>query len=182
MKWTILIFFLIFSTISSCQITSEGVFSELSRDYSPDSSKYILKYNYAQGAWDGGRVCLITIVNTRDTFQREKHKSLSSLDIDNIYWKGNDTILIKESFTEFLSHGESVLNDSVLNDVKIKIIQKDPIDGSYTRKIIYQETSPNKRYNLIAYRYVKPENSHYFLNISIINISDQGFLIKKCFM
>lgn len=172
MKWTVPILFLIFTAITSCQIMPEGTFSELSRDYSPDSTKYILKYNYAQGAWDGGRIWLFTIVDARDTFQREKHYSYSSLDVDNIYWKGNDTVVVVESFTEYLSHGKSLLKDTSMSAVRIKVTQKDLIDKSYTRKIIYQETSPNKQYNLIAYRYIKPENGHYFLNISIININD----------
>ena len=172
MKWTVHILFLIFTTITSCQIIPKETFSELSRDYSSDSSKYILKYNYAQGAWDGGRIWLFTIVHAKDTFQREKHHPYSSLDVDNIYWKGSDTVLIEESFTEYLSNGKSLLKDTIMSAVKIKIIQKDPIDEFYKRKIIYQEISPNKQYNLIAYRYVKPENGHYFLNISIVNIND----------
>jgi len=56
--------------------------------------------------------------------------------------------------------------------VTVKIIHKDPIDTSFTRKIFYRDTSPNGKYDLVVYKYVKPVNGNYFLNISIINKGD----------
>lgn len=64
------------------------------------------------------------------------------------------------------------MNDTALNGVKIKIIHKGPIDTSFTRKIFYQNTSPSGKYNLIVYKYVKPVNGNYFLNISVLNKGD----------
>jgi hypothetical protein len=165
-------FFLACMTVASC-ITSPGTFTEFSRTYSPDSSKFLLKYDYVQGAWDGGRSSSVTILNSTDSVKPGNIKySYSSYDYDKIYWKGNDTVIIEDKYTEFISQGKSPLNDTILNDVTVKIIHKDPIDTSFTRKIFYRDTSPNGKYDLVVYKYVKPVKGNNFLNISIINKGD----------
>ena len=177
MKITILTFafFIVCVTIASC-ITSPETFTEFSRTYSPDSSKFLLSYDYVQGAWDGGRSSSVAILNSTDSVKTENIKySYSTYDFDKIYWKGNDTILIEDKYTEFISQGKSPLKDTVLNGVIIKIVHKDPIDTSFTRKIFYQEISPNGKYDLIVYKYVKPVNGIYFLNV----LTDQQKIIKR---
>lgn len=165
-------FFLVCVTIVSC-ITSPGTFTEFSRTYSPDSLKFLLKYDFVQGAWGGGRSTLTTILNSADSVKPENIKySFSSYDYDKIYWKGNDTVIIEDKYTEFISQGKSPLNDTTLNGITIKIIHKDLIDTSFARKIFYRDTSPNGKYDLIVYKYVKPINGNYFLNISVINKGD----------
>jgi len=165
-------FFAVCLTATSC-ITSPGTFTELSRTYSPDSSKFLLRYGYVQGAWDRGRSSSVTILNSADSVKPANIKySYSSYDYDKIYWKGSDTVIIEDKYTEFISQGKSSLNDTVLNGIAIKIIHKDPIDSSFTRKIFYQGTSPNGKYNLIVYKYVKPGDGNYFLNISVLNKGD----------
>jgi hypothetical protein len=170
-RW-ILTFLILSVTIASC-ITSSGTFTEFSRTYSPDSSKFLLSYDYVQGAWDGGRSSSVAILNSTDSVKPDNIKySYSTYDFDKIYWKGNDTILIEDKYTEFISQGISRLKDTILNSVTVKIIHKDPIDTSFTRKIFYRDTSPNGKYDLVVYKYVKPVNGNYFLNISIINQGD----------
>lgn len=182
-KWTF-IFFLFSVVLASC-ITSPGTFTEFSRTYSPDSTKFLLKYNYVQGAWDGGRIWAVTILNSTDSVKPANIKySYSSLDLNKIYWKNNDTVVIEEKYTEFISQGKSNLRDTILDGVAIKVIQRDPIDTSFTRKIFYRDTSPNGDYDLIVYKYVKSVNGNYFLNISIINKGDSvpkfgNFYISK---
>jgi hypothetical protein len=164
---------------------SPGTFTPSSKTYSPDSTKFLLRYDYPQGAWDGGRTWSVTILNATDSVKPENIKySYSSLDFDNIYWKGNDTVILEEKYTEFISEGKSNLKDTMFNGVAIKVIQRDPIDSSFTRKIFYRDTSPNDKYDLIVYKYVKPVNDNYFLNISIINKGDSipkfgNFYISK---
>ena len=165
--------FIVCVTVASCTFTSPGTFTEFSRTYSPDSSKFLLKYDYVQGAWDGGRSSSVTILKSTYSVKPDNIKySYSSYDYDKIYWKGNDTVLIEDKYTEFISQSKSPLNDTTLNGVTVKIIHKDPIDTSFTRKIFYQDTSPNGKYDLIVYKYVKPVNGNYFLNISVINKGD----------
>ena len=165
-------FLIVCVTIVSC-ITSPGTFTEFSRTYSPDSSKFLLNYDYVQGAWDGGRSSSFTILNSSDSVKHENIKySFSTYDFDKIYWNGNDTVLIEDKYTEYISQGKSPLKDTTLNGVIVKIIHRDPIDSSYARKIFYREPSPNGKYELVVYKHVKPENGNYALNISVVNKGD----------
>jgi hypothetical protein len=170
----LLIILIFLTTLISCvfDFTSEGTYRELSRVYNSDSSKYLLTYLYSQGAWDGDRSSLTTILNRNDSIDKINQYSFSSYDFDKISWQGNDTILVAEKYTEFISRGQATLKDTILNGVVVKIIHIDPIDTSFTRKIFYRETSPDGKHDLIVYKYVKPENGNYFLNISIINTGD----------
>ena len=136
--WINILFLFDIMIFISCDFTSPGEFTELSKGFSPDSSRFILKYYYAQGAWDGGRTYLVTVLNSVDSINPSLIKfSFNSLDFDNIYWKNNDSIIVEEKFTEFISQGTHRLNDTVLDNINFKIILKDPIDSSFTRKIFY---------------------------------------------
>ena len=172
MRWVILTVLIYLIIDLSCNFSSPGTYTEYSKTYSPDSTRFILKWDYAQGAWDGGRTWMVSIVKTTDSARKENHYSLSSLDFDDIHWKGNDTVVVAENFTNVLSENKSNLKDTLFDGVYIKIIAKDPIDTSFSRKIIYQESSPNEKYKLYVYRYVKAPNKMSFLNISIVNKND----------
>lgn len=184
LKLTLIILTITFG-LASCDFTnSPGTYTEISRVYSPDSSKYLLTYRYEQGAWDGSRTSFTTILNAADIFKQGASFSYSSLDFDNISWSGNNTIIIAEKFTEFVSNNKSNLRDTILNGIVVKVKQIDPIDSSFQRKIFYRDTSPNGKYDLVVYKYVKPVNGNYFLNISIINQGDSipkfgNFYISK---
>lgn len=184
LKLTLIILTITFGLLGCDFTNSPGTYTEISRVYSPDSSKYLLTYRYEQGAWDGSRTSFTTILNVADTFKQGENFSYSSLDFDNIFWSGNDTVIIAEKFTEFVSNNKSNLRDTILNGVVIEVKQIDPIDSSFHRKIFYRDTSPNNKYDLIVYKYVKPVNGNYFLNISIINQGDSipkfgNFYISK---
>lgn len=163
---------IIWVTIASC-ITSPGTFTEFSRTYSPDSSKFLLNYAYVQGAWDGGRSSAVAILNSSDSLKPENITySFSSYDFDRIYWKDNHTVLIEDKYTEYISQGKSPLKDTVVNGVIIKIIHRDPIDSSFARKVLFRETSPNGKHDLVVYKYVNLLKGNYVLNISVINNGD----------
>jgi hypothetical protein len=88
------------------------------------------------------------------------------------------------SSRKFVSNNKSTLRDTILNGVVIKVEQIDPIDTSFQQKIFYQAPSPNGKYDLIVYQYVKPANGNYFLNISVVNQGDSipkfgNFYISK---
>ncbi len=184
LKITLIILAIVFG-LSSCDFTTSlGNFIEISRVYSPDSSKYLLTYRYEQGAWDGSRTACTTILKAADTFKQGASFSYSSLDFDKIFWCGNDTVIIAEKFIEYISNNKSNLQDTILNGVAVQVKQIDPIDSTFQRKIFYQETSPNGKYDLFVYKYVKPASGNYFLNISIINQGDSipkfgNFYISK---
>lgn len=174
MKRSFLLLAFVVISLTAC-IISPGAFQELSRKYASDSSKYLLSYEYAQGPWDGGRSWLITVMQATDSVSgANKFRTFSNNDIDSMYWKGNDTVVIHEKYAHYISRGKSAFESSLfkINGAYIKIIQKDPIDSAYTRKIYYREVSPGGRYEVVVYRYVKPENHYYFLNVSVIPKGD----------
>ena len=175
MKMPGLIIIIVFVLLwTACfDLTTKGTFTVADRVYSPDSSRYLLKYEYVQGAWDGGRTWMATILRKGDSADPKNIQfSYSNLDFDDLYWKTNDTMILEERFTEFVANGRSQLRDTVLNGVTIHVIQRDPIDTSYRRKIFYRETSPDGKHELYVYKYVKPVNGNYFLNVSIVNAGD----------
>lgn len=173
MKLTLLLTLISLTTLNSCiSDLSKGTYRELDRVYNSDSSKYLLTYVFSQDAWDGDRSSLTTILNRNDSIDKINQYSFNSDDFDKLSWQGNDTILVAEKYTEYISKGKSTLKDTILNGVVVKIVHIDPIDTSFTRKIFYQETSPDGKHDLIVYRYIKPENGNYFLNISIIKTGD----------
>jgi hypothetical protein len=59
-----------------------------------------------------------------------------------------------------------------LNGVIVQVVLKDPIDSSYSKKIIYREMSPDKQHELIVYKYDKPGKKRDLLNVSVINKND----------
>ncbi|MBC9915584.1 hypothetical protein [Chitinophaga varians] len=151
-------------------------FEVYSKRYSPDSSKYLLAYNRAfGGAWDGGRDWYLTVMKATDSvYEAEKFRVLSNQDIDSLYWKGNDTLVIHEKYEHYIGRGKSAFGSNLfkINDAYIQIVQKDPVNSAYTRKIYYREVSPSGRYELVVYRYVKPQNHYYPLHVSVIPKGD----------
>ncbi len=164
--------FLIFISIL---ITSCGSYVEYGKTYCSDSSKYLLKYDYNIGATDGGRDWRIAILHSSDPAKyRLSKNSISNKMFDNIYWKGNDTVIVEENYIELMREGKSNFKNSIftINNIPVKVIQKDPLDSTYTRQIIYQKTSPNKQYDLIIYRYSKPERGSATIHISVVHKND----------
>ena len=164
--------FLIFVSIL---IASCGSYVEYNRTYCSDGSKYLLKYDYNIGATDGGRDWRIAFLHSTDPAKyRLSKNSISNRTFDDIYWKGNDTVIIEENYIEFMREGKSNFKDSIItiNTVPVKIIQKDPLDFSYTRQIIYQKTSPDNQYDLIIYRYSKPDKNNITVHMSVVHKND----------
>jgi len=168
-----LLFFLVVPWTSCFTITSPGKFSEIRRTYSPDSARFLLEYHYIQGAWDGDRTWSATILKRGDSVDPKNFVfSYTNWDFDRLYWKNSDTLVLEDKFTDFIADGTSRLTDTILEGVTIHVIHRDPIDSSYTRKIFYQATSPTGKYELYVYKYVKPVNGNYFLNISVVKAGD----------
>jgi len=161
------------SAFLSCNFVFGPKFTERSRTYSPDSTKFLLNYFNNFADWDTLRPEEITILDGKTKVKPENIRYFyTSYDVDHVFWKGSDTVVIEENYASFISNGKSSLKDTVLNDVYVKIVQRDPIDTSFTRKIFIRETSPDEKHELIVYKYVKPDPGNYFLNISVINKGD----------
>jgi len=158
-------------TITSCN-PYQIKLRESSRTYSPDSTKYLLRYDKV--SWDGYPFPYVTILNSSDNVSSSDLKSsYSKWDIDTIYWKNNDTAIIEEPYTDFITRGVPGLKDTVLNKVASKVIQRDPIDTTYKRKMVYHSISPNGQYELEAYKYLQVGQRNFYLNVSIVARGDK---------
>lgn len=169
----LLLLLLVLPWTSCLNFISPGTFTERGRIYSPDSANFILEYGYVQGAWDGGRTWSATILKKGDSVDPKNFVfSYTNWDFDRLYWKNSDTVILEAKFTDFIADGGSKLSDTTFEGVTIHVMERDPIDSSYTRKIFYQAISPSGKYELYVYKYVKPVNGNYFLNISVVKAGD----------
>jgi hypothetical protein len=143
--------------------------------FCPDSSKYLLKYDHNIGATDGGSDWRVAFLHSDDPAKfRLLTNSISNKWFDKIYWKGNDTVIVEENYIEVMREGKSNFNDSIfaINNIQVKVIQRDPLDDTYSRRIIYQKTSPNNQDDLIIYRYVKKGREDVVVHISVVHKND----------
>jgi hypothetical protein len=162
---------LFIACITSCDPKSSEL-HESSRTYSPDGSKYIL--NFDRLVWDGFPTPFVTILNSSaNVHNSDIKRSWSKWDIDTIYWRGNDTVIIEEPFIDYMTRGVAGLKDTTYDNVMVKVIQRDPIDSSYKKEIVYYSVSPDKYYELEVYKYVKAGQKNYYINVSIVRKGDK---------
>ena len=60
------------------------------------------------------------------------------------------------------------ITDTKINDVFVKVSHLDYIDPDYHLRIEHRETSPDGKYELIAYWYLKDDHNLNFIHISVI--------------
>jgi len=160
-----------------------GSFREASRTYSPDNSKYLLRYYFIEVPWAAGAHLSLSVLNSTQPIRHSnkyrlipgERNSYKHSYIDAVYWKDNDTLIAVENFMEFKRRGKSVFKESIfsLNGVIVKVeLSKDPIDSTYERNIVYREISPDRQKELVVYTYVNPGKYYNYFNISVINVND----------
>ncbi|WP_168860106.1 hypothetical protein [Chitinophaga oryzae] len=113
---------LCFVFLAACNITPVGPVEELSRSYSPDSSKCLLFYQHQQGAWDGDHACLVTIIKATDTLTAtEKSPAVAVYYLDSVYWKANDSAVILEKYTASVHKGQPPYRDTTIRGISIQV-------------------------------------------------------------
>lgn len=118
----ILSLYLCFLSLAACDVTPVGPVEELSRSYCPDSSRYLLFYHRQQGAWDGDRACLATVMKAGDSIKTtEKPPSVVIYYLDSAYWKKNDSLVILEKYTEYIHKGQPSSRDTMIKGVNVQI-------------------------------------------------------------
>ncbi len=121
MKSIVIIFIVAFG-ITACDFSlsdKKYFVTEVSRIYSPDSSKFISQYFITSGAFDGSNTINTSILSKEDTLKPETFGFLS-LEFDTIYWKGNDTIFVSPKSSEFKNY-KTDFKDTVIKGVIDKI-------------------------------------------------------------
>jgi len=140
------------------------------RIYSPDSSKLILSYNFDIGA-PGYTRTHTAIVNVADTV-----KKLSQFDIPYDYvpvnWIDNNTVKVRVNVLPYIRKNKKFVQKfNEIDNIKMKVFEDDYTgDG----KIIVErrDTSPNKEYEIIAFRYIYHPELMNVLHISIVKVGE----------
>jgi len=142
-------------------------FVENYREFSPDSSMVLINYNLDLGGL-GYDQAVTAILKASDTTKDLMPFSLPNMLIDT-KWIDNKTIAAKINIIPSLRAGNKLkINDTEINDVRIKVSAFDYIEPNYHLQIEHKETSPDGKYELVAYRYLKDNSNLNFIHISVI--------------
>ncbi|MFL5739127.1 MAG: hypothetical protein ACJ75B_02840 [Flavisolibacter sp.] len=147
-------------------------FYEISRQYSPDSSKVLITYGWDEGATGRGEVGT-AVLHIGDTSKNIQPFTLPWYTYNNVHWIQNDTVEVFLDYLQKMRHRDfTTARDSLVNNIPIKFSYKDLIDDSYKRDTLLSQLSPDGKYNLVVYRYTKTGMRDNFLNISVVNPLD----------
>ncbi len=166
-------FIIVVIFIASCNSTaknqvymSDKDFVEHERQYSPDKSMLILTYSVDIGAFgygNGGKAVLKP---------SDMSKNLKEFDLPpkliQVKWINNKTISAGIDIIPSIRSGEKIeISDTEVNGIKIRVSAVDFIQETSHLQIEYRETSPDGRYELVAYRYYF-ESDMSFIHVSVI--------------
>ena len=142
-------------------------FVEFARVPSPDSSMLLLSYGIDQGAFGTGNAGT-AVLKLSDTSKNLRLFTLSN-SFDRLHWLDNKTISAKYDTIPFVRSGEpSNFKDLEVNGVKVRVSSYDYIEPNSKQIIEHQETSPNGKYELVAYRYMNDIHNLNFIHVSVI--------------
>lgn len=175
MKITFFCLLIITTIFSSCifeerkkeVFITDKDFVENSKSFSPDSTMVLLNYSLDLGALGYGQRGTAILKTT------EINGELSQFTLPNIYsnvkWLTNNVVEAKFDIIPSIRSGQKVvLKDKLINHIIVKIKPLDYISDSADLEIVYRDTSPNKKFELVAYRYNNDEQNYGFVNVSII--------------
>ena len=175
------LFFLFLTTLISCNlyddrkeevlITDEDYYENY-REYSPNKKMLLINYSIDLGAFGYGQ-CGTAILKPSDTL-----KNLRKFTIANNYirlkWVDNKTINARVDVLDKIRNGEKIeLKNFEFNKLKILVSKLDYIENDYHLEIVKRETSPNRKYEMVAYRYLKNKQNIHFIHISIIKKGEE---------
>ena len=151
---------------------SDKDFVEFDRKYSPDSSMILLNYGIDLGAFGYGRA-VMAILRLDDTVKNLRLFTLPNK-FHSCNWIDNKTVSAIFDTIPFVRSGERPnYQDTKVNGVKVKMYSYDYIEPNSERKIELRETSPNGRYELVAYRYNNDNHNLGFIHVSVIPVGEQ---------
>lgn len=171
-----IIFFALFINLTSCNLydgrkeevlLSDNDYYEFYREISPDKKMLLINYGIDLGAFGYGQ-CGTAILKESDSL-----KNLREFTIPNKYvqlkWINDKTISAKEDIIDKIRKGEKInFENFEFNKITIEVSKLDYIEKDYHLEIVKRETSPNGKYELVAYRYLKNNQNVNFIHISII--------------
>lgn len=146
---------------------TDSDFVEFERKYSPDSSMILLRYGVDLGAFGYGRAGE-AVLRLSDTTKNLKKFTIKG-DLIQVNWKNNDTISGKIDILPFIRKNKNyTIKNQKISGVTIQVEPYDYIESDFEKKIECRKKSPNGRFELIAYRYIRFPQDLNFIHVSII--------------
>lgn len=145
--------------------TTDSDYVEFERLISPDSSALILNYGIDLGALGYGRAGT-AVLKMNDTLKDLRQFTLANT-LTEVRWTNVNTVSAKFDIIPSIRMGENLsLKDTSVNGIHLLISPKN--DASDSLVIEHRETSPNGKYELIAYRYIRERDNISPIHVSII--------------
>lgn len=142
-------------------------FAEFSRQPSQDSSMLLLNYGIDLGAL--GYVQSGTAILKPSDTTKDLRLFTLPYSLDRVKWINNKTISAQFDTLPFVRAGTaSTFKDTTINDITVKVSSYDYIEPNSELSIEHRETSPNGKYELVAYRYSNDIHNLNFIHVSVI--------------
>jgi len=171
-----LIFLFILTSLFSCNLyegrkdevlITDKDYYENYREYSPNKKMLLINYSIDLGAFGYGQ-CGTAILKTSDTAKNLKKYTVGNKYI-RLKWIDNNTINSKIDVLDNIRNAENIVVKNIeFNKIKIIVDKLDYIENDYHLEVVKSETSPNGKYEMVAYRYLKNRQNINFIHISII--------------
>ena len=175
------IFLLILTVFCSCAFSdnkkdevhiTDKDFVENYREYSPDKSMLLLDYSRDIGAFGYGQGG-VAVLKLSDTTKNLRQFSLPN-SFSRVKWIDNKNISAQIDIFPYLRSGKNIeLKDLIVNGINIKVSAFDYIEKDYHMKIEHKEMSPNKQFELVAYRYISEKSGLNFIHVSVIPVGSE---------
>ena len=151
---------------------SDKDFTEFDRQYSPDSSMLLLNYGIDQGAFGYGHAGT-AVLRLIDTTKNLRLFTLQN-SFNRLQWIENRTASAKYDTIPFVRSGETAnFKDTEINSIKVIVSSYDYIEPNAQQRVEHRETSPNGKYDLVAYRYLNDVHNLNFIHVSVISAGGQ---------
>lgn len=151
---------------------SDRDFTEFARQYSPDNSMLLLNYGIDQGAFGYGHAGT-AVMKLSDTTKNLRLFTIPN-SFNRVQWVDNGTVSAKYDTIPFIRSGEQPnFKDTEINGIKIIVNSYDYIEPNAEQRVEYRETSPNGKYDLVAYRYLNDRHNLNFIHVSVIPAGGQ---------
>jgi hypothetical protein len=163
----------IFPTRSSKVFITDNDYYEIKRQYSPDKTKLLLTYGIDQGATGRGEVGT-AMLNIGDSSKDIKPFTIAWYEYNDHEWLNNETAIFYLDYLKRMRQTkfQKQYFDTLINGIKIKYDYKDLVDKRYRADTLLNQLSPNNKYRLTVYHYLKDSSNNNFLNISVTKASD----------
>lgn len=151
---------------------SDKDFTEFDRQNSPDNSMLLLNYGIDQGALGYGHAGT-AVLKLSDTTKNLRLFTIPN-SFNRVQWIDNVTVSAKYDTIPFIRSGEQPnFKDTEINGIKVIVSSYDYIEPNAEQRVEHRETSPNGKYDLVAYRYLNDRHNLNFIHVSVIPAGGQ---------